>query len=74
MTPELLAGLLAVAVVALFVRLITLERRLNERLREFQSAIVDFNVQIKTVWIGKPTVKENQCGFGQKCSKTIAEL
>jgi len=41
MTPELLAGLLAVAVVALFVRLITLERRLNERLREFQSAIVD---------------------------------
>ena len=41
MTPELLAGLLAVAVVALFFRLITLERRLNERLREFQSAITD---------------------------------
>ncbi len=41
MTPELLAGLLAVAVVVLFFRLITLERRLNDRLREFQSAITD---------------------------------
>ena len=41
MPPELFAGLLVVAIVALFFRLITLERRLNERLREFQSAITD---------------------------------
>lgn len=41
MAPELLAVLLAVAVAALFFRLIALERRLNERLRDFQSSITD---------------------------------
>ena len=41
MTPEILAIILSAAAAALYYRLVALERRLNDRLREFQSAITD---------------------------------